>query len=46
MTEESKIEVPNFEATSDGKKRYLHRNNGSKDSGNTQKGNTKWTLPN
>ena len=46
MTQEAKqIEVPNLEATSDGKE-YSHGNSGSKDFGNTQKENTKSTLPN
>ena len=38
---EEKIEVPNFEATSD-EKEFSIRNNGSKDFDNTPKENTKW----
>ena len=44
-TETKQNEVTNFEATSDGK-RVLHRNNGSKDSGNIRRENTKSTLTN
>ena len=46
MTQEAtQLEVPNFEATTDGKK-SSHRSNGLSDSGNTQNGHTKWTLRN
>ena len=37
--EATQVELPNFEASTDGKK--LHRKNGSNDSGNTQNENTK-----
>ena len=45
MTDKSKIEVPNLEATSDGKRIFAPKK-GSKDFDNIRKENTKWTSLN
>ena len=44
MTQEAtQIEVPNFEATTDGKTILTSKHNDSNDSGNIQNGNVTWT---